>query len=44
MKSWFDFANAFVPDTLPYAAWSVGGFLIPDLQVGQNLEPLLEQG
>ena len=36
--------NAFVPGMLPYAAWSAGGFLIPDLQVGQNLESLLKQG
>lgn len=44
MKSWSDFVNAFVLGTLPYAAWSARGFLIPDLQVGQNLESLLKQG
>ena len=44
MKSWYDFVNFFVPGTLPYAAWSTGGSRILDLQVGQNLESLLNQG
>lgn len=44
MKSWFDFLNSFVPGMLPFVAWSAGEFLIPDLQVAQNLGFLLEQG